>query len=192
MAFVLWRIECDLPPLTTEPPTPPMCPAFYATCVFPEAKGADRMGIELWWQSYGIEYRARHCHKASRCGITAGKQVAKRPEADVKCWHCTAKKHDLLCQCGDCDAERSAASAAKAAFFQRINQPTPHHRPDVTAAFTAMTEEAPFHQQPAPQCHRTMMTAQRARTRPPHNDDSTASAHLTAAARLGRVLCRKQ
>ena len=54
MVKVLWRIENGLDarpdPKVSEPPLPPMCPKFYASCVSSEAKGERRMGLEQWWQ----------------------------------------------------------------------------------------------------------------------------------------------
>ena len=69
MCTNLFRIEKGLPPDATDPPTPAMRPIFFARFVTANFKSATRMGIEQWWQSYGIEDRSRHCNKRSRCGM---------------------------------------------------------------------------------------------------------------------------
>lgn len=116
MVKVLWRIENGLgarpDPKVSEPPLPPMCPKFYASCVSSEAKGERRMGLEQWWQSYGITHRARHCSKASRCGLAASAKQAKKPGFPLKCGHCTFMKNRMPCACADCKKEKEAAATS--------------------------------------------------------------------------------
>ena len=89
-----------------------MCPKFYASFVSSEAKGERRMGLEQWWQSYGITHRARHCSKASRCGLAASAKQAKKPGFPLKCGHCTFMKNRMPCACADCKKEKEAAATS--------------------------------------------------------------------------------
>ena len=88
-----------------------MCPIFFARFVTANFKGATRMGIEQWWQSYGIEGRSRHCNKRSRCGITSSQTLGKNGHKP-KCMHCTLMKHKKRCPCPDCTSERELAADA--------------------------------------------------------------------------------
>ena len=123
MVVKLWRIEKGLGPdsdtnATDYVSTPTMCPEFYASCVSANAKGAERMGIVQWWQSYGIKHRAKHCKKRSRCGIHSAEKANQKPGCVHKCNHCNAVKWTQICPCLDCDAERKVAAEA----FRRTEQ----------------------------------------------------------------------
>ena len=112
MCTNLFRIEKGLPPDVTDPPTPTMCPDFFARCVTANFKGATRMGIEQWWQSYGIEDRANHCNKRSRCGITSSQTQLGKTGHKPKFMHCALMKHKKRCPCPDCTSERELAAGA--------------------------------------------------------------------------------